>query len=86
VKAGAAGEAPATEAPSQEAVVSEAADGPVTVESARALPSVVEETDSWFAALSPDGVHLVYYTEEGRGRDRSRIYGCTEAIAIKQDQ
>jgi hypothetical protein len=70
-EADAAEEAIATEAPGQEAVVSEAADGPVTVESARALPSVVEETDPWFAALSPDGVHLVYYTEEGRSRDRT---------------
>jgi hypothetical protein len=67
----AAEEAAATEAPSQEAVVSETADGPVSVESARALPSVVEESDPWFAALSPNGAHLVYYAEEGRGRDRT---------------
>ena len=51
--------------------MSEAAAGPVTVESARALPSVVDETDPWFAALSPDGAHLAYYTEVGRGRDRT---------------
>ena len=68
---GAAEEATATEMPTQEAVVVEAAAGPVTVESVRALPSVVDETDAWFAALSPDGAHLVYYTEEGRGQDRT---------------
>jgi Tol biopolymer transport system component len=70
-EAGAAEEAPATEAPGQEAVVSEAADGPVSVESARALQSVVEESDPWFASLSPDGAHLVYFTEKGRGQDRT---------------
>ena len=70
-EADAAEEAAATEAPGQEPAVSLAADSPVSVESARALPSVVEETDPWFAALSPDGAHLAYYTEEGRGRDRT---------------
>lgn len=69
-EAGAAEEAPTPETPAQEAVVSEAA-GPVTVESARSLPSVVDETDPWFAAVSPDGAHLAYYTEEGRGQDRT---------------
>src|SRR5215510_2405583 len=44
-------------------------DSPVAVESARALPAVVDEPDPWFAALSPDGAYLAYYTEAGRGRD-----------------
>lgn len=57
-------------APAQEAVETEAA-GPVTVESARSLPSVLDETDAWFAALSPDGAHIAYYKEEGRGQDRT---------------
>jgi dipeptidyl aminopeptidase/acylaminoacyl peptidase len=43
----------------------------VTVESVRTLPAVVDEADPWFAALSPDGAHLAYYTEAGRGRDRT---------------
>ena len=44
---------------------------PVTVESVLALPEVVDEADPWFAMLSPDGAHLAYYTETGRGRNRT---------------
>src|SRR5262245_60452195 len=43
----------------------------VTVESARPLPEAVDEPDAWFASLSPDGAYLAYFTEEGRGRDRT---------------
>jgi Tol biopolymer transport system component len=57
--------------PVLETVVSQTDAVSVTVESARALPEVVDETDPWFASLSPDGAHLAYYTEEGRGRDRT---------------
>ena len=61
----------ATPAPAQEGAIINP-DSPVTVESVRSLPEVVDEADPWFAALSPDGAHLVYYTEEGRARNRTK--------------
>jgi hypothetical protein len=47
------------------------AESPVLVESVRALPSVVGEKDPWFASLSPNGAYIAYYTETGRGKDRT---------------
>jgi hypothetical protein len=41
----------------------------VTVTSGRQIPAVVDDDDPWFAALSPSGAMLAYYSEEGRGRD-----------------
>jgi hypothetical protein len=60
---------PPAETPSESGVTVQA-ESPVLVESARALSEVVAEDDAWFAALSPDGAHIAYYTETGRGRDR----------------
>jgi hypothetical protein len=47
------------------------AESPVLVESARTLPAVVAEEDAWFAALSPDGATIAYFTQTGRGKDRA---------------
>lgn len=46
-------------------------DSPVQVESTRTLSAVVAEENAWFASLSPDGAHIAYYTEAGRGKDRT---------------
>lgn len=69
--------APATEgtaAPSSginpETGVKVESETPVLVESARALPAVLNEQNAWFSALSPDGAHIAYYLESGRGKDR----------------
>jgi hypothetical protein len=77
-------DAPATEAPPQEPVVSETSAGPITVESSRPLLSVVDETDPWFTALSPDGAHLVYYKEGGRGQDTPQVCLYTFNNAAKK--
>ncbi len=69
--ASAAEETAATEAPLQDGAGSGEDVGAVSVESARSLPEVVGEDDPWFASLSPDGTYLAYYTESGRGRDRT---------------
>jgi hypothetical protein len=44
--------------------------GPVTLESAQSLTAVVDDNDPWFAALSPNGAHIAYYKDVGRGQDR----------------
>jgi len=41
----------------------------VLVESARTLPAVVAEENPWFAALSPNGAYIAYFTQTGRGQD-----------------
>ncbi len=61
----------ASEAPAQAGVESGDPASPVTVESAESLPTVVDASDPWFASLSPDGASIAYYTEDGRGRDRT---------------
>jgi dipeptidyl aminopeptidase/acylaminoacyl peptidase len=44
---------------------------PVTITSARALPTVVGDRNVWMPALSPDGAFLAYVNQDGgnRGRD-----------------
>jgi hypothetical protein len=48
-----------------------AAESPVLVQSARPLAEVVAEKNAWFAALSPNGAHIAYYLESGRGKNRT---------------
>jgi hypothetical protein len=72
---GGTAQAPATPVPAPAGAsgtgVTVKAESPVLVESARTLPAVLAEENAWFAALSPNGATIAYYTETGRGKDRT---------------